>query len=227
MKSTKYNLITITITICLIASLTLTGQNFSKKTTLFLVAGPTYLNIRGAKYSSFFVQKGKEKLGYTLGLGLTHHIGKHVFLNTRFLLERKRFEIDYVNYNSNILTGWSNQDFSKYYMTIAVIPQFVLGKHFNLGLGFFVSRFVKSTVDVQSYNLIVFGSSLNQTSNYDQGFSLTAGYTLPFRHLIFTVQLTDNYGLQNVIPSTAIDPWYFNSYSILLGFNFNKTNDLK
>ncbi|MBS1682575.1 MAG: hypothetical protein JST48_12755 [Bacteroidetes bacterium] len=212
-----------TIVICLIGCSTLTGQNLSKKTALFLVAGPTYLDIRGAKYSSFFVQKGKEKLGYTLGLGLVHHLGKRVFLNSRLLLERKRFGVDYVHYsNTNMLIGWSKQDFSKYYMTICIIPQFVIRKNFNAGVGFYISKFVKSTVDVQTYNLVVFGSHLSESSQYDNGFSFTAGYTVPFKHLLFTVQLTDNYGLQNVFPSTAADPWYFNSYSILLGLSYKK-----
>ncbi|MBS1490242.1 MAG: hypothetical protein JSS93_06930 [Bacteroidetes bacterium] len=187
------------------------------------MAGPTYLNIRGARYASFFVQKGKEKLGYTFGLGLTHHLGKRVFLNTRLLLERKRFGIDYVHYNkANTLIGWSKQDFSKYYMTIAVIPQFVIGKYFNMGFGFYISKFVKSTVEIQTYNLVVFGSHLNESSQYDNGFSFTAGYTVPFKNLILTIQFTDNYGLQSVIPSTPTYPLYFNSYSILLGLSYKK-----
>lgn len=214
--------ITLTVVICLVCFTATVGQNLSKKTRLFLMAGPTYLNIRGMRFSNNnFVQKGKEKLGYSLGFGLTHHLGKHIFLNTRLLFERKRFGLDYVSYDTaHALIGESKQDFSKYYLTISVIPQFVLGKYFNIGIGFFASEILKSTVDIQSYNQITFGSTLNQTSKYDRGISFTGGYTVPCRHLIFTIQFTGNYGFQNVLAYQTNDPWYFSSYSILFGLSY-------
>ena len=206
--------------ICLSFSDPAASQNPTKKTNLYLLAGPSYLNIREITYYNNFVQKGKDRLGYSAGFGLAHRFGKHIFLNTRFLLERKRFELNYVSYNSsNVLIGESKQDFSKYYMTLCIIPQYVFGKYFNIGIGFYFSNLYKSTVQIQSYNLITFGSSLNQMGKYDHGISMTGGCTVPFKHLIFTLQLANNYGLQKLYPT---NPWYFNAYTILLGLSYKR-----
>lgn len=220
---------TIIITsVWLIFSVNCEAQNVSKSTTLFLLAGPSYLAVRGMTYNSNFIQKGKDHLGYSIGLGGTSPLGffnKHLLLSMRLLLERRRFQVNYVAYNAaNMLMGESDQDFSKYYITACFIPQVIIGKYFNIGIGYYFSQLIKQTVDIHTYNnLFTFGSPLNQASPNDHGISFAFGYSLPLKDYIFTVQLSNNYGTKNAFTYPG-DTRYFNTYSILFGVGYRINN---
>lgn len=149
----------------------------------------------------------KSKIGYFGGIGLIHSFGKRFELSGRILWERKGYYENQTNAVPN-RTRLSKYDERIDYATVSLIPRLYLGKkkqwHFIVGASY--SKLLKVYETYTEYingQLNQHFSSTNtrpDIKNYSVDVIAGIGYSLLLiPRISLAIQLTDNYGLVDVI----------------------------
>jgi hypothetical protein len=185
------------------------------------VRGPNFVN---------YVNYEKNKLGYAVGLGLTHRIIRNFSIVTRLLGERKGFvakfdsvSISQATHAVSVAEVWK-EPVNNLYLTGSILPQLSFGKkcQLNLGVGSYGGLLVSSKTKIyQSGKFIYSFNSKPNYMKYDFGITAFAGLSYPLNtKLKFTTQFVWNYGLSPITDGffrLSNPRWTNTTYSILIG----------
>ncbi len=220
-----------------------------KITSIEFLVGANLFNIRGYNQvpaqstggGGYFVSSLKEKISFSFGIGLTHRLGKHFELNGRLLWERKSYvdRLDSITLTSNFqiesISFVRSEAPKNDYLTVSILPQYIFGNkvHFNVGAGGYIGSLMSSNTEVVQASQPTYSYvSTKGFNKYDFGLSLNVGFSYPIKtNLEITIQLFTNYGLSQIsdwLVSFNYPPWYYNSYSAMIGIRyFKKKNKFK
>ncbi len=190
-----------------------------------------------------YLKKGNEdgrnnrlnKIGYSLGIGVTRNIGKRFELNARLSWERKGYKQDYFGAVDTVINGvkqpWLSgtitNDITIDYTTFSLSPQFRISKNFTISSGVYISSLQKA-VEVYDFfyptrHLFSF-NALGGYEDVDYGITIYLGYSLNIgKNLSITLQLLDNIGLKQIwkFYNMGFPPKYNNSYSMQIGLAYS------
>jgi hypothetical protein len=232
---------TISIVCLLLFVMTASGQDLNKpkNTDVYFLVGTSFTMGRGASFNSSSLDQVQRhrltKIGASFGVGINHNFSKHISLNIRLLSEQKGGDDNADHYNYNYNSGQPyvtylytiNENTTSNYITLSVIPQYIFGRNFIVGIGIFSGTPYKSITQNKYYNFSPsippsHYNSIQVLEKVDFGLCFNAGYTIPYKQVNLTIQFTNNYGLINTLTSTQVPVLYSNTYTILFGISYDK-----
>jgi hypothetical protein len=207
---------------------------------LFLGGGPTLergdgLNNQTLSPSNSTLWKPMTKIGFSFGFGLTHRFSNHFGLVARLLSEGKGSNSygDYYQPSSGFNPTYTYENSVKVeesisFITLALIPQY-LYKRFNIGIGGYLGTPYEAMTRIEYINFSPpqapsHSNPIKAYQNLDAGLAANIGYTITLKDYSLTFQLSDNYGLKNILVTDQVPPVYTHNYSLLVGVSFGKIN---
>lgn len=195
------------------------------KPKFILMAGPGICFVRE---NETFKKWGVLKFGFSAGLGIIKPITPKLKMQGSVLFEKKGYKtskIDTAYNGSTWVTGKLINDRSYNYATFAISSQYSFGRRngFNAGIGVYYGLLTKAKWQIIVTALNLNTSSLISPSKDDYGVTLNFGYTVPFnKGLLIGFQLTENYGLTQLMPPPPFPSEKNNSIVLIITLSKNR-----
>ncbi|HTH55580.1 MAG TPA: outer membrane beta-barrel protein [Cyclobacteriaceae bacterium] len=217
------------------------SQGQGKNSLYFLIGGGPTTERGDGLYNQTLSQgnstlwKPMTKIGFSFGFGLTHRYSEHFGLTARLLSEEKGANSygDYYVPSPDVFPIYTYKNSIKVqqsisFITLAIVPQYLF-KKFNIGVGGYIGSPYKAMTKTEyiNYSPPLAPSHSNPLQAYrtlDAGLTVNIGYTIPLKNKSLTFQLSDNYGLKNIVVTNQVPPVYSHNYSLLVGISFGKVN---
>ena len=195
-----------------------------------IVAGPTFLYTQ----PKFENNAQKLKIEYAVKVTLIHSLSKTFELCTSLLFERKGIKSTAI---SSIETVRITGDRTNDYLTLSLIPRYMIGKQprFNIGIGGYISLLKSSKTayvyDSSGVRRQYYGAAEPHYRKYDFGISLEVGYIIPLnQNKLITIQILNSNGLIDIdrydryssSSPSLVSMSRNNSLSLLVGVRFKR-----
>lgn len=168
--------------------------------------GPGFLFPRAD--SAYYAVSLKPRSGYTIGVGILCPIGNRMQLSSKFISERKAFN---GSLSPTTQIGSIDEfDIKNNYSTLVITPGILIGRKrlFSISAGGYLSFLTRSKISFDYTDNSTVPDQLRlqteQFNRLDAGLSFGIRYKVPLRqHLFLNLQLSENYGLRNILNSTS------------------------
>jgi hypothetical protein len=212
-------------------------ENRSSSLNYELLLGLTSASISGVAYQGPADAKGyhlrknlQNKAGFSAGIGIARTIGRKFEIYSRILWERKGFREGWDSVTQTAIsspTSSSGHSTNNDYLTIALLPQLVIGTsvHLSIGAGGYFGILTSTKTKDEYAYYAAYSNSSFENLDYGLSFSATCRFSLS-RKSDFVAQLISSRGLTQVSARhDSFSPAYNNSITLLMGLRFGKGNE--
>ncbi len=188
---------------------------------------------------SYYVYHTDIKKSFAFSIGATKELHRHFEIKLLLAYDSKSYveQMDSLQLTPDYLfesrTFKRSEQPTNQFVTLQLLPQYIFGKNFrfNFGVGGYVSKLLRSqTVTTQAgQGSYVYDSSPGY-NDYDYGLSLNVGGSYPVaKRIHVSVQVVASQGLTRVsdyLLTFNYPPWYYRSYSVLIGLRFDNKKEI-
>lgn len=181
----------------------------------------------------YYVETMETHRSGAVTLGVSRRLWRRVEVGILASYDKKSYteRLDSIRFTTNSelesLTFVSSDRIRNQYLSVHVLPQYVMGRKFkcNLGVGGYVARLIASRTEVvQSSQPFLAFNSAPGFNTYGYGASVNVGASYPLRPGIeATIQLFANQGISSVSDFRqrfGFPAWRYRSLTLVVGLKF-------